>query len=135
MTAAQDRVTDPFSKDEWVTVYRLSMSEAQALKFYEEQQGFRASMRSAMASGRRDTVPQASSDVSRVEPAFGTSYSLDDLVMLSLVSGETYKKVERLMTSMGTWLGIDDEGTRLFFRRRDELAPWVAQRLREIRTQ
>ena len=77
--------------------------------------------------------PSVKGDSASFEPAYGVGYSLDDLVMLSLLSDETHKKVERLMASMGTWLGVDDEGTRLFWKRRDELAPWVAQRLKEIR--
>jgi hypothetical protein len=136
MAAGQDRLADPFSKEEWITVYRLSMSEAEALKFYDEQQGFLAMMRASVATDTGQGSPRPSpADSIGIEPAFGVSYSLDDLVMLSLLSEQTFKKVERVMASMGTWLGIEDDGARLFFRRRDELASWVAQRLREIRSQ
>ena len=132
MAEGQNRFRDPFSKEEWVTSYRLTMSETDALKFYEEQHGLMALIHDAFET-EVTPEPSVKGDSASFEPAYGVGYSLDDLVMLSLLSDETHKKVERLMASMGTWLGVDDEGTRLFWKRRDELAPWVAQRLKEIR--
>lgn len=134
MAGGQDRFRDPFSKEEWITAYRLTMSEADAVKFYAQQHGALAIMHDAFESDvTRGAEPKR--DAGAFEPSYGVGYTLDDLVMLSLLSDETHKKVERLMASMGTWLDVDGEGTRLFWERRKELAPWVAQRLKEIRGQ
>jgi hypothetical protein len=107
------------------------MPESEAIALYEQQHAILATMREGVASDVR-RGPAASDTGGTFDRAHGVAYSLDDLALLSLLSDSTHQKVDRLMASMGTFLAVDDQSTQMFWKRRAELAPWVAQRLKEI---
>lgn len=127
-----DPFPDSFTEAEWVTAYRLTLPRPEAQRRYAEQQklwnAMRESFRRYAATGENEAPPGEG-----IEPAFGTGYSLTDLVMLSLLSDETREKVERVLGWSSRPPRSDDEFAGAYHQQRQELAPWVAQRLRELR--